>query len=485
MKKNIVFNSLIWRLLERFGAQGVTLIVSVVLARILNPEVYGAVALITIITVMLQIFIDGGLGNSLIQRKDADDLDFSSVFYFNVALSLVLYIALFFASPLIASFYNSNDLIPVIRVLGIMLLISSVKNVQQAYVSKHMLFKKFFFSTLGGTIAAAIVGIVMALKGFGVWALVTQLLVNNLVDTVVLWFTVGWKPKMIFSFGRLRILLKFGWKLSLAKLLSEAFVQTKQLLVGKKFSKNDLAFYNYGERIPNLLVTNINASLDSVLFPTLSSEQDSKYRLRGITKKAIELCTFILTPLMVLLFVCSDSLVEIVLTEKWLFCVPYLRIFCIVYMFYPIHTANLNAINALGKSNIYLILEIIKVSIGLVSILIAMNYGPIFIALAYMASSIIAVFINAYPNSKLICYGPLSQLIDSFPNYLSAFAIGLFVYKLSSFINNTFACLIIQAVVFISLYLIAAIVTKNKNLRYSFELFKSLLRKGKKEKQDD
>lgn len=485
MRKESVLGNFVWRLLERFGAQGVTLIVSFVLARLLDPSIYGIVALITVITTFLQIFIDGGLGNSLIQKKDADDLDFSSVFYVNLVLGIALYVALFFLAPLISSFYNVGDLTALIRVVGLILIISSLKNVQQAYVSRHMMFKKFFFSTLAGTILAAVTGILLAIYGFGVWALVIQMLVNTFVDTLILWFTVGWKPKWMFSFKRVKGLLNFGWKLLLARLLSESFIQVKQLMVGKRYSKEDLAFYNQGEKIPSLIVTNINTSLDSVLFPTLSNEQDSKDNLRFITKKAITLCTFVLTPLMILLFICAEDLVRLVLTEKWLPCVPYLRIFCVVYMFYPIHTANLNAINALGKSSTYLILEIIKVSLGMLAIIIAMNFGPLYIAIAYMLTSIVAVFINSIPNSKYIKYGPLNQLMDAFPNYIMSFIVGLVVYKTATFLSNSIISLIYQIIVFIVLYVFLAYITKNSNFKYTFELLKSFLNKSKKEKEND
>ncbi len=480
MKKNKVLTSFIWRILERFGAQGVTLIVSFILARILDPSVYGTVALVTVITSLLQVFIDGGLGNSLIQKKDADEIDFSSVFFVNLTLGITFYSILFFIAPLVENYYQVEKFSIILRVLGSILIISSLKNVQQAYVSRHMIFKKFFFATLGGTVLAAIVGITMALNGFGVWALVIQLLVNNFVDTIVLWFTVGWRPKMVFSFKRVKKLLGFGWKLSVASLISSTFVQIKQLLVGKKYSKEDLAYYNYGEKIPSIIVTNINASFDSVLFPAMSNEQESVHRLKSITQKAISLCTFILVPFMILLFVCADSLVNLVLTEKWSFCVPFLRVFCVVYMFYPIHTANLNAINALGKSNIYLILEIIKTCIGIGAILIAVNYGPIYIAIAYMCSSIIAIFINSFPNRKLINYGPLRQLLDTLPNYILSLVVGVITFLLSFLIDSKIMLVLIQVVVFAGLYLLGAIITKNKNLKLSMTIIGSLFKKGEK-----
>lgn len=226
-------SGLMWRFLERFGAQGVTFVVSIVLARLLDPEIYGIVAIVTVFTAILNVFIDSGLGNALIQKKDADDLDFSSVFFFNMFMCVVLYLLLFAAAPFIAKFYKMPLLTPVIRVMSLTVIISGVKNVQQAYVSKHLLFKRFFFATLGGTIGAAVLGIWMAYKGYGVWALVAQGLFNASVDTLILWITVKWRPKMMFSFERFKGLFSFGWKLLVSQLIDTVYNNLRQLIIGK------------------------------------------------------------------------------------------------------------------------------------------------------------------------------------------------------------------------------------------------------------
>ena len=202
--RNKVINNFLWRFAERCGAQIVTLIVSIILARILTPNDFGKISLVLVFTTIMQVFVDSGLGNALIQKKDADDLDFSTVFYTNIVICLVLYIGIFIASPTIARFYDDLNLIPVIRVLSLTLVISGVKNVQQAYVSKKMIFKKFFFATLLGTIGAAFLGVIMAINGMGVWALVAQQLFNLSLDTIILWITVKWRPKLCFSFKRLK-----------------------------------------------------------------------------------------------------------------------------------------------------------------------------------------------------------------------------------------------------------------------------------------
>lgn len=260
-----VIKNFLWRFFERCGAQGVSFVVQIVLARILAPDVYGTIALITVFTTILQVFVDSGMGNALIQKKNADNLDFSSVFYFNIVVCIILYICMFFAAPLIAVFYENNELVPVIRVLSLTLVISGIKNVQQAYVSRTMQFKKFFFSTLAGTIGAAIIGIALAYNGFGVWALVAQQIFNATLDTIVLWITVKWRPEKKFSLKRLKGLFSYGWKLLASSLLNQIYSEITTLIIGKVYTTTDLAQYNRGNTFPMFIINNVNSSIDSVL----------------------------------------------------------------------------------------------------------------------------------------------------------------------------------------------------------------------------
>lgn len=359
-----VVGGMMWRFAERVGAKGVSFIVSILLARLLVPEVYGQIALITVITNLLEVFVDSGMGVALIQKKDADDIDFSSVFYFNIFICVLLYLGMFVAAPLIAQFYNSLDLVPVIRVLSLVLIISGLKNIQQAYVSRTMQFKRFFFATLGGTIGAAIIGIILAYLGFGIWALVVQQLFNMTIDTVILWITVKWRPKAVFSFGRLRVLLSFGWKILATNLIETFFGELESLVIGKVYTSSDLAYCNRARTFPQLLVMNINASMDSVLFSAMSKEQENQDRIRAMTRKSIQMSSYIISPMLIGFFVIAPSFIRLVLTEKWMPCVTYVRIFCLAYLFYPINTANLNAIRAIGRSDIYLKLNVIKKALG-------------------------------------------------------------------------------------------------------------------------
>ncbi len=355
-----VLSNLGWQLLERFGAHGVTLIVSILLARLLDPTTYGVVSIITVFTSILSVFLDSGFSTALIQKKNCDDCDFSSVFYFQLMFSFVLYIGLFFAAPIISNYYDMGNLTPYIRVMSLSLIVSAFKSVQTAYVSRNLQFKRFFFATLGGTLVAAVLGIWMAYNGFGVWALITQNLVNMTIDTVILWLTVPWRPKLLFSFSRLFQLLSYGWKLLVSALVDTVYNNLRSLIIGKVYTSSDLAYYNKGKVFPNLIVTNINTSINSVLFPVMSGAQDSMESVKRITRRAIKTSTFIMLPLMAGMAVCASPLIRLLLTDKWLPCAMYLRVFCFTYAFYPIHTANLNAIKAVGRSDLFLKLEIAK-----------------------------------------------------------------------------------------------------------------------------
>ena len=235
---------------------------------------------------------------------------------------------MFVAAPFIAAFYKMPDLTPIVRVMSLSLIISGVKNIQIAYVSRNLQFKKFFFATIGGTIASAVVGITMAYKGFGVWGLIAQNLLNNIIDTAVLWLTVKWRPRFLFSWQRLKSLLNFGWKILASKLLDAFFNQLQQLIIGKMYSKEQLAFYDKGLLLPYMVSSNITTSIENVLFPTLSSVQDNRSEVKAITKRAIKTNTYIVMPMMMGLAVCAEPLIRIILTDKWLPCVPYMRIFC-------------------------------------------------------------------------------------------------------------------------------------------------------------
>ena len=419
------------------------------------------------------MFVDSGLGTALIQKKNADDMDFSSVFYFNFIVCIILYICMFFSAPFISKFYNDNSLTPVIRVISLTIVISGVKGIQQAYVSKYMMFKRFFFSTIGGTIFSAILGIILAYEGCGVWALVAQQLSNTAIDTLILWLTVKWRPKRIFSWKRLKALLSFGWKLLLSSLLDTCYSNLRNLIIGKLYSSADLAFYNQGDKFPKVIVTNVNTSIDSVLLPTMSGAQDNRERVKNMTRRAIKTSTYIMAPFMMGLAFCAEPIVRLVLTDKWLPCVVFLRIFCITYMFWPVHTANLNAINAMGRSDWFLRLEVIKKTMGMIILLSTMWFGVKAMAYSSLLTSVLSQIINSWPNRKLLNYGYLEQVRDFAPGIILAVFMGLCVYIIGYIPLNDGATLIIQIIVGAAIYIGMSAILKLEEFEYLIGMIKS------------
>ena len=475
--KNSALKNFIWRFAERSGAQLVTFIVSIVLARILAPEDYGQIALITVFTTIMQVFVDSGLGTALIQKKDANDLDFSSVFYFNFVICLVLYVVMFVAAPFIAGFYGDSSLTPIIRVISLTIIISGVKGIQQSYVSRNMLFKRFFYSTLGGTIFSAFLGIALAYTGFGVLAIVAQQLSNTAIDTLILWLTVKWRPKRMFSWRRLKGLLSFGWKMLASSLLDTVYNNVRSLIIGKMYSSSDLAYYDQGQKFPNVIVTNINTSIDSVLLPTMASAQDDADRVKSMTRRAIKTSTYIMAPLMMGLAFCAEPIVGLVLTDKWLPCVPFLRIFCITYMFYPIHTANLNAIKAMRRSDLFLKLEIAKKIVGMILLLSTMWFGVMAMAYSLLVSSVLSQIINSWPNRKLLNYGYLEQLKDILPGIILAVFMGFCVNLVSLLDLSNIVTLLIQIPLGAVIYIVSSALLHLESFKYLIDMIRPMTRK--------
>lgn len=473
-----VLSGLIWKFGERITAQLVSLSVSIILARLLSPSDYGAVALVMVFITVANVFVTNGLGSALIQKENADNLDFSSVFYINIILSIGLYFFIFISAPIIANFYDLPIIESALRVLGVRIIVAAINSVQQAYVSRKMLFKKFFWSTLFGTVVSGIVGVVMAFNGFGVWALVIQYLVNTCTDTVVLWFTVRWRPELKCSWKRARKLISYGWKLLASALLDTGYKQLRSLLIGKIYTTEDLAYYNQGDKYPALIANNVNPSISSVLFPAMAQYQDNPVRVKQMTRRAIQVSSFIMWPIMVGFAMCAELLIKIILTEKWLPCVPFLQIFCFTYGLWPIHTANLQALNAMGRSDLYLRIEIVKKSLGLVILLFTVHISPFAIALSLIVTDIISIFVNAYPNIKLLNYRYSEQMLDLLPPLLISGGMAAVIYPIKLLDLADWAILGIQVFTGAITYMILSIVTKQVGFVYLLSIIKK--KKGKR-----
>ena len=477
--KNKVLSSLIWKFLERAGVQGVQFVLSVVLARLVSPSDYGIIALILVFIQIANVFIQSGFNTALIQKKDSDALDFSSVFFLSLFVSVILYVLLFFTAPLVAQFYNKEILTSLLRVLSITLFFGAVNSIQTAYVSKMMQFKKFFYSSMGGVIGSGIVGIVLAYHGYGVWALVWQQLANISLNCVIMWFTVKWRPIFAFSFTRVRSLFSFGWKLLCSGLLDTVFRNIYSLIIGRVYSSSQLGLFNRGQQFPQVIATNLDGSIQSVMLPTISAHNDDVSEVKRITRRSISMSAFLLMPCMFGLAAIAKPLVKVLLTDKWLPCVPFLQLACISYAIYPIHTANLTGINALGRSDIFLKLEIIKKLITIINIVITLPLGIYAMAIGQVISSFIASFINAYPNKKLMNYTYFEQIKDLMPAFLSSIAMAACVWSLHFIQIPQIILLIVQITTGILIYILICKLFKVETFSYFISTFKGF-RNGRK-----
>ena len=470
---NSVVKNISWKFAERISSQTVSLFVSIILARILDPKDYGAIAMVMIFVSLANVIVDGGFSSALIQKKNADRLDFSTVFYFSLCFSVIIYLILYLCAPLIVDFYGKGYeiLTPVLRVVGVQIIITSINAVQHAYVSREMMFQKFFYSTLMGTCFSAVVGIVLAHNGYGIWALVFQYLSSSVVNLISLYYITRKRPALEFSFDRLKGLLNYGIKIFATSLLVQIYMQLRSLVIGKIYSARDLAFFDRGRQFPCLLGDNINSSVGAVLFPKMSKEQDNIELLKDSTRKAIRIGSFIMCPLMLIFGAMSEPFVRFVLTEKWMPCVPLMQIFCIIYLFNPIHTANMQAIKALGRSDVYFKLEIIKKVIELICLLAVMQISVQAIAINMAVLTTLFTFVNAYPNRILLNYSFKEQMDDILPAViLSLITAGVaWLVVLASLPD--FITLIIQFIIGIVVYITLSLLFKRDGVFYLKDLF--------------
>lgn len=475
--KSKVMSGLFWTFGERIIAQLVSFIISVVLARILMPKEYGIISMVLVFINIANVFVSNGLGEALVQKKDSDETDFSTMFFCSLVLAGILYVVLFFCAPVIARFYKVPQLVAVLRVFAVKIPISSVSTIQHAYVSKHMIFKKFFFSTLGGTIISGIIGIVMALNGFGVWALVFQYLTNTLIDTIVLFITVPWRPHFMFSLKSAKSLLSFGWKLMAANFINTLYNEIRSLVIGRIYTSSDLAFYNKGNQFPSLIITNIDTAIGKVVFPAMVYENDNKDRLKAASRKAIKTTTYIIFPLLVGMSSVGRTLIILLLGKKWLPAVPFLMISCVYWLSQPLQTTNWQIIKAVGRSDLCFKLEIIKKIIGFILVFASMKISVNAIAVSAAVYGFISMFINMLPNKKLINYSITEMIKDILPSAVISLCMGIIVYFIGMIPMNIYIVFVLQIFTGALFYVGLSFIFKLDSFTFLFNSVKNTIKK--------
>ena len=464
--KSQMTSGMIWKFAERFAAQGVSFVVSMVLARILMPEDYGAVAIINIFISIADVFLSSGLNTSLIQKRDADDLDFSTIFYLNLGLSLALYLVLFGTAPFIAQAYDMPILKSTIRVFALRIPVSAFQVIQVAYISKKMQFKMFFFATITGTILSAVVGIAMAIKGMGVWALIGQYLTNTVIDTMMLWATVKWIPKKMFSIKAAVPLIKYSWKVMMTDLLGTLCNNLGDFIIGAKYNSANLAYYTKGKQLPQLFRTNIYTTLISVLFPGIAAVNDNMITVKKITRKSVRIMAYIVFPISLGLMAAGDTIIEVLFTEKWLPMLPYVYVMCVETIISVPATIALQPIKAVGRSDLMLKSEIIKKIFFMISTVVAMNYGVFAIALTVPANTLLDLTINTIINKKIINYSIFEELSDCFTAFTLSLMMAAIVVFICKIELNIYVKVVIQILTGVLSYAGVSYLTKNKEFIY-------------------
>ena len=480
-KKSGIIGGLIWSFGERISAQLVSTIVSIVIARILSPEHYGVISIVTVFISFLNVFVTAGFGNALVQKKEANETDFDTAFVLSFSLSVILYLILFITAPLFANFYDLPELIPLIRIMGLGLPVASMNSIQHASIQRSMKFRKFFYSTFTATIISGVIGVVMAYKGFGVWALAIQHLSNTFLATVILLAVSDWKPSIHFSRDSAKSTWSFGWKLLCTRLISTTQEDIKSLVVGKVFGTADLAYYDQGKKYPAILMNNINVAIDKVMLPAYSKEQDNYAKLLSMLRRSVRTGVYILAPILLGFAMVSEKFVICILTEKWLDCVPFIQVFCLSYITRPLETSCHQALIAIGKNTTVLFcISVINV-VSLVGIFVScFVFKNVFaIAIFALVITFVSLCVFLFSINKYLNYKINQQMSDILPSISISAIMCIFVYLVGLINANNFIVLLLQVIVGMLCYGILSIVFKIEPFMYLFGKAKSVLRKNK------
>lgn len=456
--------------MENGGAQGVQFLVSIILGRLLSPEEYGVVGAILIFIMIANVMVQNGFSTALIQKRKVDETDFSSVFFFNMAVSAVIYVLLFLAAPGIAGFYRNQEMTALIRVLAVVLFPGGVISIQNAYVSRNMEFKGLFIASFVASMLSGAFSIFLAYRGFGVWALVWQQITYYFFYMIILLISVSWKPRLLFSLSRVRTMFAFGWKLLCASLLDTVYNNIYGLVIGKIYNESMLGYYNRGEQFPKLIVSNLGAAIQSVMLPVLSASQDEPEKVKAMLRKAITFSSYLVLPMMGGLIAVARPMVLLLLGEKWLPCVPFLQIMCIAYSFWPIHIANLQALNAMGRSDIFLKLEIVKKLVGIVVVIIGIRYNALILVALKALADFLCTFINAWPNKRLLNYSIFEQWKDVMPSVAVSAVMAAAVLAAGRYMAVSWIGLFLQILIGMAVYVLISWVLGLETFRYIAKL---------------
>lgn len=478
INRSTVSKSFFWKMFERAMSQGINLVVQIVLARIILPDHFGSLAIIVALTNYANIFVQSGISTVIIQRNNLDKKDVSTLLTFSLAIATLFYIILFFSAPFIASYYQSEILCPSLRVISLTLFLNSINSVQTGLLTRQMKFKTIFYRSIIAVPVSGITGILMALKGFGLWALVAQTLVNMLCIVIFMSFDRNLRVPIFFSLSRFKQLFGFTSKIILTSLVAGGHDFIRTMLIGKKYSREDLAYYDKGYSYSSLVTLIVKQSIGSVLLPTFSREQDNTLKLKNMARRSVSLSNFILMPVLVAVAMMSKPLVLLLLTENWLACVPFLALFCFLRIPGNIIAVDNQVFYALGKSEINLFYEIGLFVLNVTVLLVTVRIGIMAIAVGALIVEFLGLFVICLISSKIYDYSFINRIADLWKTIFGSLIMAVGIYGVSLFNLKPFLLILVQMSVAVIIYLLMCRLTKNDNYHYCLSLIKEVLHRN-------
>lgn len=461
-------SSLIWKLFEQSASSVVSLIVQIVMARLLAPDEFGMLAIMLVFVNVGNVIVQSGLNTAIIQGPNVTERDYSTVFWMSLVVSLVLYLAVWGASPAIADYYSMADIVWPLRVLVLILIINAFNSIQEAIVARSLEFNKTARATVTASVTSGTMGIVAALLGAGLWALVIQQLLFQLVKSIVLAFQISWKPRLVFEPERAVVLFRFSWKLLVSGLIEQGYQSLSDLMIGKVFDSTNLGYVSQGKKYPQALGLMLDGAIQPVMLSAVARVQDDGEKVKRLARRALKTSTFLIAPAMTLFAFVAEPVVSLLLGERWLPCVPYLRMYCFVYALLPVHTTNLQVLNGVGRSDLYLRLEVIKKIIGIATLCFTVFVLRDLTAIVagYVVAGIICTFVNAHPNKRVIGYSYLEQIRDILPAFALAIVAGALTYPIGFLGLPLLVTIILQSVSMAVVYLLLAKLFKVEEMAY-------------------
>lgn len=466
----------LWSSIERFATQAVSFVVMIIMASLLTPEDYGLVAMLTIFIAISQSLVDSGFSNALIRKQDRDETDNSTVFYFNIAVGIFLYLLIFFSAPLIAAFYKQPLLVSIARIMSLSIIINGLAIIQRTVLTSKLDFKTQAKASFSGAVVSGIIGIAMAYTGYGVWSIVAYHIASITTSSVLLWFLSRWRPKLVYSWKSFRELFGFGSKLAISGIIDTLYNNIYLLVIGKAFNAADLGYYTRASQFAQFPSSNITGILQRVTYPVLCTMQDDTERLRDVYRRFLRLSAFVVFPLMMGLAAVSKPLILLLLKEQWAFSAVLLPILCFAMMWYPIHAINLNLLQVSGRSDLFLRLEIIKKIIGVAILCITLPLGLIAMCVGSIFSSLICLIINTHYTGKLIQVGFLTQMRDIMPTLAYSLSMGAIVYLVVNMLPVLWLQLIVGIITGVVYFMAITKLTRSRDLKEAVGFIKEIKR---------